>query len=208
MGAMRPRTASYVRSSENYTHMGTLPRLLMSRRSKTNKGKGTSQERATERNSLKGKSLLSSPAGCSKKSKEKSSIHRSQSQRDKPASASVPGPEPRPKPDTELSQDPAADPKSQPEPAPEPGATNTICGPADGCEDVSPPGGATAAPQPEAGVDPNPDGASAPPHGRENRQTHGDGGLHSGPASAPREEADGGDLTEEADKGATKCVSR
>ncbi len=39
MDAMRPRTASYVRSSESYTHMGTLPRLLMKRRDKSNKGK-------------------------------------------------------------------------------------------------------------------------------------------------------------------------
>uniref|UniRef100_A0A667ZDF9 SH2 domain containing 3C n=1 Tax=Myripristis murdjan TaxID=586833 RepID=A0A667ZDF9_9TELE len=36
MGAMRPRTASYARSSESYTHMGTLPRLLMKNRAKTN----------------------------------------------------------------------------------------------------------------------------------------------------------------------------
>lgn len=42
MGAMRPRTTSYVRSSENYTHLGTLPRLLMKRRDKNNKGIGAS----------------------------------------------------------------------------------------------------------------------------------------------------------------------
>lgn len=39
MGAMRPRTASYVRSSESYTHVGTLPRLLMRKKDKGNKGK-------------------------------------------------------------------------------------------------------------------------------------------------------------------------
>lgn len=149
--------------------------------------------------------MLSSSVGCSKKSKEKSSIHRSQSQRaaghqDKPASAGVPGPEARIKPDTGLSQDPVADPKSQPEPAPETRATNTICEPTAACEDVSPPGGSTAALQPEAGADSNPDGPSAPPHGRESRQTHEDGGLHSGPASEPREEAESGDPTEGADK--------
>lgn len=38
LGAMRPRTASYVRSSESYTHVGTLPRLLMKRREKSHKG--------------------------------------------------------------------------------------------------------------------------------------------------------------------------
>lgn len=36
---MRPRTASYVRSSESYTHVGTLPRLLMKKRDKSTKGK-------------------------------------------------------------------------------------------------------------------------------------------------------------------------
>lgn len=39
--AIRPRTSSYVRSSEDYTHMGTLPRLLMRKRDKSNKGKSS-----------------------------------------------------------------------------------------------------------------------------------------------------------------------
>ncbi|XP_041826571.1 SH2 domain-containing protein 3C isoform X2 [Melanotaenia boesemani] len=59
MEAMRPRTASYVRSSESYTHVGTLPRLLMRKRDKSSKGCPSS----------------------SKKSKDKSRISRSQSQR-------------------------------------------------------------------------------------------------------------------------------
>ncbi|XP_015236536.1 PREDICTED: SH2 domain-containing protein 3C isoform X1 [Cyprinodon variegatus] len=59
MGAMRPRTASYVRSSQDYTHVGTLPRLLTRKKDKQCKG------------------TLSS----SKKTKDKSSITRSQSQR-------------------------------------------------------------------------------------------------------------------------------
>uniref|UniRef100_A0A8D0ASS6 SH2 domain containing 3C n=1 Tax=Sander lucioperca TaxID=283035 RepID=A0A8D0ASS6_SANLU len=33
------KTSPYIRSSESYTHMGTLPRLLMKRRDKSNKGK-------------------------------------------------------------------------------------------------------------------------------------------------------------------------
>lgn len=41
MGVMRPRTASYVRSSESYTHMGTLPRLL---RRKDRKSKGEAED--------------------------------------------------------------------------------------------------------------------------------------------------------------------
>ncbi|XP_054896450.1 SH2 domain-containing protein 3C isoform X2 [Poeciliopsis prolifica] len=59
LGAMRPRTASYVRSSEDYTHVGTLPRLLMRKRDKSSKAISSS----------------------SKKTKEKSSINRSQNQR-------------------------------------------------------------------------------------------------------------------------------
>ncbi|KAM9734609.1 SH2 domain-containing protein 3C isoform 2-T2 [Menidia menidia] len=59
MGAMRPRTASYVRSSQDYTHVGTLPRLLMRKRDKSNKGCPSSN----------------------KKSKDKSGVRRSQSQR-------------------------------------------------------------------------------------------------------------------------------
>uniref|UniRef100_A0A665WTF0 SH2 domain-containing protein 3C-like n=1 Tax=Echeneis naucrates TaxID=173247 RepID=A0A665WTF0_ECHNA len=37
LDTMRPRTSSYVRSSESYTHVGTLPRLLMKRRTKNSK---------------------------------------------------------------------------------------------------------------------------------------------------------------------------
>ncbi|XP_014849362.1 PREDICTED: SH2 domain-containing protein 3C isoform X2 [Poecilia mexicana] len=59
LGAMRPRTASYVRSSEDYTHVGTLPRLLMRKRDKSSKAISNS----------------------SKKTKDKSSVSRSQSQR-------------------------------------------------------------------------------------------------------------------------------
>lgn len=59
LDAMRPRTASYVRSSESYTHMGTLPRLLRKKKDKNNK---------------EGSSTI-------KKTKEKSSLSRSQSQR-------------------------------------------------------------------------------------------------------------------------------
>ncbi|KAM6986377.1 uncharacterized protein FYW47_014152 [Aplochiton taeniatus] len=58
LGAMRPRTASYVRSSDDFSHVGTLPRLLTRKRDKSAKG----------------------PAS-QKKSKDKSRLSRSQSQR-------------------------------------------------------------------------------------------------------------------------------
>nr|XP_019938155.1 PREDICTED: SH2 domain-containing protein 3C-like isoform X2 [Paralichthys olivaceus] len=45
LGAMRPRTASYVRSSESYTHMGTLPRLLWKK--KNNKGGPSSSKKSS-----------------------------------------------------------------------------------------------------------------------------------------------------------------
>lgn len=35
MDMTRPRTSSYARSSDNYTHMGTLPRLLLRKRDKS-----------------------------------------------------------------------------------------------------------------------------------------------------------------------------
>lgn len=35
---MRPRAGSYVRSSENYTHIGTLPRMFRKRKDKNSKG--------------------------------------------------------------------------------------------------------------------------------------------------------------------------
>ncbi|XP_061590275.1 LOW QUALITY PROTEIN: SH2 domain-containing protein 3C [Cololabis saira] len=56
---IRPRTASYVRSSEDYTHVGTLPRLLMRKKDKSTRGLSSS----------------------SKKSGVKSGLNRSQSQR-------------------------------------------------------------------------------------------------------------------------------
>lgn len=36
---MRPRTGSYVRSSDDYTHIGTLPRIFRKRKDKISKGK-------------------------------------------------------------------------------------------------------------------------------------------------------------------------
>lgn len=155
MGAMRPRTSSYVRSSENYTHMGTLPRLLMRKRDKSNKGCSST----------------------SKKSKDKNSISRSQSQR--PAgnqshaslrlissSSKVAGDEAAGKEDSGLKQDSLTGPKT--EPAGERNASNNkniTSGATAACEDVSPPGGWIAALQSEtchkpdltqAGADRNP----------------------------------------------------
>ncbi|CAL8281430.1 unnamed protein product, partial [Gadus morhua 'NCC'] len=49
MGAMRPRTTSYARSSDNYTHMGTLPRLLSRKKKKKDKGGASSSTK--EKNS-------------------------------------------------------------------------------------------------------------------------------------------------------------
>nr|XP_046231192.1 SH2 domain-containing protein 3C isoform X2 [Scatophagus argus] len=202
MGAMRPRTSSYIRSSENYTHMGTLPRLLMKRRDKSSKGSTSS----------------------AKKSKDKSGISRSQSQR--PAgsqdrgppkltspSSKVAGDEAGVKADPVLSQDSFPDPKSQPEPTCATDVTNTqntISGSIAACEDVSPSGGSDVVLQPEtsdergvpqAGADLNPEESSALPHSQDNDQTHEDNGLASKPVPESKGEAESRDLTEGADRG-------
>ncbi|GLD55212.1 SH2 domain-containing protein 3C-like isoform X1, partial [Lates japonicus] len=141
LGAMRPRTASYVRSSESYTHMGTLPRLLRMKRDKSNKG-GPSN---------------------SKKSKDKSNISRSQSQRPvrdkdhappriKAASFKEAGDEAAGKADTRPDQHSLTDPKTQLKPTDEVDVktTQNITSEPEGvCEDVSPSGGSNATIQPE-----------------------------------------------------------
>ncbi|KAK1884627.1 SH2 domain containing protein 3C, partial [Dissostichus eleginoides] len=148
MDAMRPRTSSYIRSSEDYSHMGTLPRLLMKRRGKNNKG---------------------GPNG-NKKSKDKTSISRSQSQR--PVGSQECGPLRLKAPlptvaDVELGKSFLTDPKTQREPAGETDVVtntqNTDHGPVAA---MPPSSGSSAAPKPEAcdeqcitqtGVDMNPE---------------------------------------------------
>ncbi|XP_068561938.1 SH2 domain-containing protein 3C isoform X1 [Cebidichthys violaceus] len=168
MGAMRPRTASYVRSSESYTHMGTLPRLLRRRKDKK-----------------------AGPSS-SKKSKDKSGIGRSQSQRPagdqdrglrRPTAASskVSGDEA----DTGLGKGSLTDPKTQSEPTGGTGVTNTM----------SPSGGSRAALQPESCDEQNlkPKETSSPPLIRGDDQTH---ESESGPAPDPKVEAERRELTE------------
>ncbi|XP_054860053.1 SH2 domain-containing protein 3C isoform X2 [Amphiprion ocellaris] len=137
MEAMRPRTASYVRSSESYTHVGTLPRLLMRKKDRSSKGSSSSN----------------------KKSKDKSSISRSQSQR--PAGDQshgslklTGGDEGAVKADSGLKQNSPADPKTLSEPEAELKASNiqnSLSGAA--CEDVSPSAGSSA--ELQAGADLN-----------------------------------------------------
>ncbi|XP_031133798.1 SH2 domain-containing protein 3C isoform X2 [Sander lucioperca] len=187
MDAMRPRTASYIRSSESYTHMGTLPRLLMKRRDKSNKGGPSSN----------------------KKSKDKSSISRSQSQRplrDQDCGGSKAArDEAGSKADTGLGKDSLTVPKTQPEPIGETNVTNTQ----NTISTMSPSGGPSAALQPEtcdkqsitqAGADLNPEETSSPPPSRGNDQINEDEGLESRPVSEPKEEAER-QLTGGADKG-------
>ncbi|XP_042251690.1 SH2 domain-containing protein 3C isoform X2 [Thunnus maccoyii] len=170
MDAIRPRTASYVRSSENYTHVGTLPRLLMKRKDKNSKGGPSSV----------------------KKSKDKSGISRSQSQRpagDKDrgppklaaGSSKVAGDEAVVKADAGLKQDSVTEPKTQQEPASDIISTeNTTSGPTPACEDVSPSGGSSTDKQgiTQAGADLTTDDqpeplkeVSSPPLSQENSQT-------------------------------------
>ncbi|XP_018526032.1 SH2 domain-containing protein 3C isoform X1 [Lates calcarifer] len=183
LGAMRPRTASYVRSSESYTHVGTLPRLLRMKRDKSNKGGPSS----------------------SKKSKDKSNISRSQSQRpvqDKDhappritaASFKETRDEAAGKADTRPDQHSLTDPKMQLKPTDELDVktTQNVTSESEGvCEDVSPSGGPSATLQPEtckeqeitqAAADLNPEKMSSPPpsHESDHTESHEDDGLESG----------------------------
>ncbi|CAN9504962.1 unnamed protein product [Ophioblennius macclurei] len=137
--AMRPRTASYVRSSESYTHMGTLPRLLSRKKDKSNKE--------------------------SKKAKPNGGINRSQSQRPSQNQVSL---KPRQismkaenyktacKTNTGSNPDPQSDPKSPPEPGNEENPAN---GPNinAGSAIMSPSGGVNVELQQEMQTDLNPE---------------------------------------------------
>ncbi|XP_069019755.1 SH2 domain-containing protein 3C isoform X1 [Embiotoca jacksoni] len=193
MGAMRPRTASYVRSSESYTHMGTLPRLLMKKRDKSTKGCPSSN----------------------KKSKNKSGISRSQSQR--PAgsqshvSLSLPGISSKAsgdgapvKADSGINPDSSTDPKTPPGPKGDATNTqNTNPGPTAACGDVASSGGESAELQTgtwdmqgvtQESSDLNPEfkkETSSPPLSQGNDGTGEVDGLESEPVSEPKEEAEG-----------------
>ncbi|XP_069559263.1 SH2 domain-containing protein 3C isoform X1 [Brachyistius frenatus] len=193
MGAMRPRTASYVRSSESYTHMGTLPRLLMKKRDKSTKGCPSSN----------------------KKSKNKSGISRSQSQR--PAgsqshvslsllgiSSKASGDGAPVKADSGINPDSPTDPKTPPGPKGDATNTqNTNPSPTAACGDVASSGGESAELQTgtwdmqgvtQESSDLNPEfkkETSSPPLSQGNDGTGEVDGLGSEPVSEPKEEAEG-----------------
>ncbi|XP_010875644.2 SH2 domain-containing protein 3C isoform X2 [Esox lucius] len=64
MDMMRPRTSSYARSSDSYTHMGTLPRLLQRKRDKSvNTVKGRTKKTKEKTGTELGRSQSQRPAG-------------------------------------------------------------------------------------------------------------------------------------------------
>lgn len=165
MAAMRPRTASYVRSSESYTHVGTLPRLLMKKKDKSNKGKAVQVMNADSEliNFLllalvfifMWCSVLTGGPNSNTKNKHKGSLSRIQSQR--PAADNNCEPqkltansvmevdiEAANKADTGFSQDALAGPKEQSEPA---GGNNIQ----HSSKDASPSGGSSTVLQLDSG---------------------------------------------------------
>ncbi|KAM6975527.1 SH2 domain-containing protein 3C isoform 2-T2 [Tautogolabrus adspersus] len=190
--AIRPRTSSYVRSSESYTHMGTLPRLLRKKKDKSDKG-GTSS---------------------SKKSKDKSNISRSQSQR--PAGNQIhqqchitatsskdgkDGPEDRAEPGPY--QNDLRDPNTQHEPSIETEITKTpsiISEPKVSGKDLSPSGGSSAALQPVTCVKQGLKEAPSTVPCQET-QDHEDDGLDPRPVLKPEEEAENLKQTNGVDRG-------
>ncbi|CAI5666615.1 unnamed protein product [Oreochromis niloticus] len=160
LGAMRPRTASYVRSSESYTHVGTLPRLLTRKKDKSAKGCPSS----------------------SKKAKDK--INRSQSQRPAGDQSSLILKDGTSK-ETEDVINSDTRPKAQLEPDGEskkPETSNVASGLTSSSVDLPPSDGCDAELQPkicdkqgvtEAGADSNPEKEnSSPPLSKENDEAH------------------------------------
>ncbi|XP_026195582.1 SH2 domain-containing protein 3C isoform X2 [Anabas testudineus] len=205
MDAVRPRTASYVRSSESYTHVGTLPRLLMRKRDKTTKDKGGPNS--------------------NKKGKDKGSINRSQSQR--PAGNQKCGSptlkansfkenqdEAVVKADTGFNQDSLTRPKALPEAAGGNNIThiqNSSSETTSHREDVPPSGGSGSALKADTGIKEavtkveehcSPEETSSPPLnlGNDQIQSHEDR-SESVSVSKPEEPAGSRELSEGADKG-------
>ncbi|XP_063334819.1 SH2 domain-containing protein 3C isoform X1 [Pelmatolapia mariae] len=180
LGAMRPRTASYVRSSESYTHVGTLPRLLTRKKDKSAKGCPSS----------------------SKKAKDK--INRSQSQRPAGDQSSL-----RLKDATSKEAEDVINTDTRPEAQLEPDSeskkpetSNVASGPTSSSVDLPPSDGCGAELQPkicdkqgltEAGADSNPEKEnSSPPLSKENNEAHAGHGLESKEAKEESREATAG----------------
>ncbi|XP_029940429.1 SH2 domain-containing protein 3C-like isoform X1 [Salarias fasciatus] len=194
MGAMRPRTASYVRSSESYTHVGTLPRLSIKKKDKNNK-----------------------ECTGSKKTKHKSGISRSQSQRPLESqsqgclrhtrvSVKAENHQDACKPDNDLDPDPKTDPKSLLEPEREDNPSNSPnieSGSTAASGNMSPSGGSSVELQPETQTGFSPElikQTSSDPLMQEINQTHHeDQPLESG--GEVKEESCSTDLNEGAEKG-------
>ncbi|XP_004538359.1 SH2 domain-containing protein 3C isoform X2 [Maylandia zebra] len=174
LGAMRPRTASYVRSSESYTHVGTLPRLLTRKKDKSAKGCPSS----------------------SKKAKDK--INRSQSQRPAGDQSSLRLKDAKEAEDvinTDTRPHALLEPDSE---SKKPETSNVASGPTSSSVDLPPSDGCGAELQPkicdkqgvtEAGADSNPEKEnSSPPLSKENDEAHAGHGLE--PKEESREATD------------------
>ncbi|CAB1424020.1 unnamed protein product [Pleuronectes platessa] len=135
---MRPRTASYVRSSESYTHMGTLPRLLW--RKKGNKeGSSSSKKGGLSR------SQTQRPLGFKDRDPPRTRASPCKETGDEAEGKAVTG---------TLSQDSVSDLNTQLEPSGEATTTqNIISAPTAACKDVAPSGGSMDALQSERTCD-------------------------------------------------------
>ncbi|KAK2819042.1 hypothetical protein Q5P01_024603 [Channa striata] len=194
--AMRPRTASYVRSSESYTHVGTLPRLLMRKRDKSNKG-GLSN---------------------SKKAKDNGSLNRNQTcgpSKLTPSPSKADGGDGAVKADNGLYQESLADPKVPPVSTAKGKVPDTLKTSSTN-QDVPPSGGSSTALQPETcgkqGIiktasDLSPQETSPPPLSLDpdQTQTFEDDGTTS--VSKPKGVAESRDLPGGADEGKQKTDS-
>ncbi|XP_039856393.1 SH2 domain-containing protein 3C isoform X1 [Simochromis diagramma] len=175
LGAMRPRTASYVRSSESYTHVGTLPRLLTRKKDKSAKGCPSSSKKAKDKIN---RSQSQRPAG------DQSSLRLKDAKEAEDAINTDTRPYALLEPDSESKK---------------PETSNVASGPTSSSVDLPPSDGCGAELQPkicdkqgvtEAGADSNPEKEnSSPPLSKENDEAHAGHGLE--PKEESREATDG-----------------
>ncbi|XP_005938851.1 SH2 domain-containing protein 3C isoform X2 [Haplochromis burtoni] len=175
LGAMRPRTASYVRSSESYTHVGTLPRLLTRKKDKSAKGCPSSSKKAKDKIN---RSQSQRPAG------DQSSLRLKDAKEAEDAINTDTRPYALLEPDSESKK---------------PETSNVASGPTSSSVDLPPSDGCGAELQPkicdkqgvtEAGADSNPEKEnSSPPLIKENDEAHAGHGLE--PKEESREATDG-----------------
>ncbi|XP_024860505.1 SH2 domain-containing protein 3C isoform X2 [Kryptolebias marmoratus] len=184
MGAMRPRTASYVRSSQDYTHMGTLPRLLGWKKDRSSKGGSSTYKKSKDKRPA-GEQSYEGPKQTSPDVAETKAAGTSDL-------SHTPSGEPKSEPtgDTKSKtrSEPTGDAESKTQSEPTGDATTTDNFSAAG-EDVPPSGGSSKACQSDGSEALNPESFKKTSSAQEGDEVHEDGGSEPETLSEPKQEA-------------------